>query len=61
MSFCMFYRVVVCKGKTFTCMVGRSVSGVAGMASKLFRGAGFAIVRKGWCGLRVFLFGLLGF
>ena len=51
MSFCMFYCVVVSKEKTFTCMVGRYVWGVAGKASNLSCGAGFAIVRKGWCGL----------
>ena len=60
MSFCMFYRVVS-KGKTFTCMVGRYVWEVAGKASNFSRGAGFAIVRKGWCGLGGVFFGLLGF
>jgi len=32
-------------------MVGRYVWVVAGKASNLSRVAGFAIVRKGWCGL----------
>ena len=62
MSFCMFYRVVVSKEKTFTCMVGRYVWGVAGKASNLSRGAGFTIVRKKvGVGRGVFCLGYWGF